>query len=151
MAIAAGVLAIIGTAIAARAQERAGEVQEALSRAQAEVLRQRANEERELAAIEERRVRREGARSEGALRARLAASGIDPGQGTGLLLQTDIGGENEFGAVLTRARGRIAATRLEQQATIELFQGREARKQAKFQAAATALRGTAGAITSFGK
>ena len=111
---------------------------------QAQVLRQRAEHERLAAEAKEQDFRRNQARAFGQRRAGLGASGVDPAAGSPLLVSEDFAGEVELAALRIRSGGQVRATRLEQQALLQRFSGRAARR-------AGFLRGGSLLLTGAGK
>jgi hypothetical protein len=57
----------------------------------------------------------------------LGASGVEPSEGSPLLVSEDFAGETEYQALRIRSGGELAATRLEQSARLSALAGRNAR------------------------
>ncbi len=89
----------------------------------AAVQRQQAEREAQIAAVEEQRHRIASERQAGTIRARLAASGIDPGSGTALLVQEDFAQEAELDALLIRSGGEARASTLLNEAELSGAKG----------------------------
>jgi len=94
---------------------------------QAGILRQRAARDRLQAASDEEDFRRKQSRAFAARRAALGASGVEPSEGSPLLVSEDFAGEAELQALRIRTGGEVTSTRLEQKAALERFTGRAAR------------------------
>jgi len=94
---------------------------------QAGILRQQAERDRLQAASDEDDFRRNQSRVLAARRAALGASGVEASEGSPLLVSEDFAGEVELQALRIRSGGELTATRAEQQATLQRFQGRAAR------------------------
>jgi hypothetical protein len=135
-ATAAIIAAAALSATAAIAEGRAAANE---AKAQAALRDQQARRQREVAAYQEDRTRRDAERVQGAQRARLAASGIDPAAGTALLLQEELAGQSELNALLARAQGEGDARLLEFQANVDRLRGRNARTTGYLRAGSTLL------------
>lgn len=133
VAIAMAIMA----AISAAAQAKASSNQASF---QAAVARQQAERQKQLAAIEEARVRADVSRKLASQRARMAAAGVQPSAGSALLIAESGAGEGEFQARLTRSQGLNRAAQLEQNATLSDMKGQAARTQGKLQVATSLLR-----------
>ncbi len=81
------------------------------------------------AAADEEDFRRKQSFILAARRAALGAAGVDPSSGSPLLVSEDFAGEVELQALRIRSGGETTATRLEQQAVLQRFTGRAARRQ----------------------
>lgn len=134
LSAASTVLGAIGTiqsgrAAAAQAKFRAAQLNRQAERARAEA---RAGEEE---------IRRRRARDAGRLRARLAASGIDPGAGSPLLAQETLAADAELEALTARYRGAARASDLDASASGQRLAGRAARQASYFRAGTRLLDG----------
>ena len=125
---AGAIFAIAGTALSAFSAIQQGRAAAQQSAFQAGVLRQQAERERLQAASDEEDFRRRQSRLLSSRRARLGASGVDPAAGSPLLVGEDFAGEVELQALRIKTGGEVRATRLEQQAGLERFRGRSARR-----------------------
>lgn len=111
----------------------------------ARVNRQQAARERELSVQEERDFRKTQSAFFAERRAALGASGISASTGTSLTVAADFAAEVELNARRIREGGRVRATRLEQQASLNRLAGRNAQRRSRFRAGATVLGGLADA------
>ena len=124
-----GIIATIGgAAISAVGAIQQGQAAQAQGNLQAQVLQQQATSERQRAAADEADFRNRQSRATAERRAGLGASGVDPSQGSPLLVSEDFAGEAELQALRIRTGGEVTATRAEQQATLQRFQGRAAQR-----------------------
>ena len=119
----ATIVLAIGTAISAASAISAGQASKRQFAFTAAVQRQQAERERQIAAVEEQRKRVADERQAGTIRARLAASGIDPGTGTALLVQEDFAKEAELDALLIRSGGQARASTLLSEAELSKAKG----------------------------
>ena len=131
----AATIAAITTAatVASTALQVVGAIQQsqaasAQANLQAGILEQQATRDRQQAASDEADFRARQSRALASRRAALGASGVDPGAGAPLLVSEDFAGEVELQALRIRTGGEVTATRAEQQATLQRFQGRAAKK-----------------------
>lgn len=115
------VVSAVGAIQQGRAAQRTGDFQAA-------ILRQQADRERLQAESDEKDFRRKQSRILAARRAALGASGVEPAEGSPLLVSEDFAGEVELQALRIRSGGEVRATRAEQQAVLQRFQGRAARR-----------------------
>lgn len=113
----------IGAAISAAGAISQGQASKRQFAFQAAVQRQQAEREAQIAAVEEQRKRIADERQAGTIRARLAASGIDPGSGTALLVQQDFAAEAELDALLIRSGGEARASTLLNEAELAEAKG----------------------------
>ncbi len=136
MAIATSTILAI-TALSAAVIGAAGAIQQgqatkAQSKLQAGILEQQAARERDQAAADEEDFRVRQSRAMASRRAALGASGADPSSGSPLLVSEDFAGEVELSALRIRSGGEVRATRAEQQAVLQRFQGRQAARSSLF-------------------
>jgi hypothetical protein len=101
--------------------------QRAEMRREGDLLSRSAEQARQLAALQAARAREAGDRALAARRARLAASGVDPAAGSGLLTRESVAGDNEFDALLAGADSLASADRYDQQAALQSMRLRAAR------------------------
>jgi hypothetical protein len=113
----------------------------------AEVDKQQADRERQVAEATAQDFRRRQGRSQADRRAGQGASGIRPGTGSDLLAQGDFAQEVELQALRIAEGGEVRATRLEQRADLRRRAGANAQKQGFFRAGSSLL---SGAGTAFG-
>ena len=138
------VATIGGAAISTIGAIQQGQAASAQAGLQAGILEQQATRDRQQAAADEADFRARQSRAMAARRAGLGASGVDPSTGSPLLVSEDFASEVELSALRIRGGGEVRATRAEQQATLQRFQGRAA-KRAGF------VRGGALLLTGAGK
>ena len=126
MALTTTTIALIGLGVAAAGAVAEGQAKKADAEAQANIRRQQAASVLANAQLEARRQRRDESRRQASQRARLAASGVDVGSGTALLVQQQTAADAEFEALLTEAQGGRDAGRLRQEASALEKRGRNA-------------------------
>ena len=130
--MATGTIALIatiaGAAISAVGAIQQGQAAKAQGNLQAQILEQQATSERQRAAADEADFRNRQSRAFATRRAGLGAAGIDPAAGSPLFVSADFAGEAELQALRIRTGGEVRATRAEQQATLQRFQGRAAQR-----------------------
>jgi len=128
MCISAGMMMAISTGVSVVGQLQQGQANKAAANAEARQQEIAAAQERDAAMVEAARIRKAGDRASGAARAQLAASGIDVGSGTAVVIDEEItrgantdaeytlltgqrrGGALDYSASQSRARGRNAVT-----------------------------------------
>lgn len=140
--------ALVGTAVSAVGAVQQGRATQASLDYQAAVDRQRAERERQEAAVAEEDFRRQQSALMAKRRANLGVSGVEATTGSPLLVSEDFAGEIELQALRIRNQGEVGATRLEQQATLNRAQGRAARTAGYTRAGSLLL---SGAGTAFGR
>lgn len=138
------IAAVASTAFSVVGAIQQGRAASAQANLQAGILEQQATRDRQQAAVDEADFRARQSRALASRRAGLGASGVDPSTGSPLLVSEDFAGEVELSALRIRGGGEVRATRAEQQATLQRFQGRAARR-------AGFVRGGALLITGAGK
>lgn len=132
-------LAIAGLVVSAGGAISSGINQSKQFAFQAAVQRQQAERERQIAAVEEQRNRKESSAILASRRARLAASGIQPGEGTALLGTEELAGEAELDALLIRAGGEGRSTALLNEAALSGAKGSAASTAGFVKAGSTLL------------
>lgn len=120
------VATLAGTAMSAIGAIQQGNAAKAQASLQSGVLQQQAAGERRQAAADERDFRANQSRVLAARRAAMGASGVSQVSGSPLLVAEDFASEAELQALRIRGGGEIRATRAEQQAQLQRFQGRQA-------------------------
>ena len=128
MCISAGMMMAISTGVSVVGQLQQGQAARAAANAEARQQEIAAAQERDAAMVEAARIRKAGERTAGAARAQLAASGIDVGSGTAVVIDEDItrgaytdaeytlltgnrrGRAMDYSAAQSRARGKSAVT-----------------------------------------
>ena len=141
LAAHAGKIALAGAVISAVGAIQQGQAAAAQGQFQAGILRQQAERERQQAEADEEDFRRRQSRVLAARRAALGASGVEPAAGSPLLVSEDFAGEVELQALRIRSGGELRATRAEQQASLQRFQGRQARTSGFLRGGALLLSG----------
>ena len=135
-------VATIGSAaLSAVGAVQKGQAADAQAKLQSRVLRQQAESQRQQSAADEADFRARQSRLLAQRRAALGASGVDPASGSPLLVSEDFASEVELNALRIRAGGEVRATRLEQQAGLQRFQGRAARTSGFFRGGSLLLTG----------
>ena len=122
------VLSAVGSAIQAVGAIQKGQAAADQANLQAGILQQQAERDRQKAEADEADFRRRQSFILAQRRAALGASGVEPGVGSPLLVSEDFAGEVELQALRIRSGGELRATRAEQQAALQRFQGRAARR-----------------------
>lgn len=125
-AIATGAT-VVGTALSVVGAIQQGQATQAQADLQGQVLQQQATSQRQQAKADESDFRARQSRLLAQRRAAAGASGVDPSTGSPLLVSEDFASEVELSALRIRGGGEVRATRLEQQASLERFRGRQAR------------------------
>ena len=120
------VLSAVGTAVQALGAIQKGQAAQSQANLQASILQQQAERERQEAEAREEDFRRRQSLNLAFRRAALGASGVVQGEGSPLLVGEDFAAEVEFQALRIRSGGELRATRAEQQAALQRFQGRAA-------------------------
>lgn len=141
-AVGAGASAAVGAVGAiqsGQAAKKQGEFQSA-------VLQQQADRERQDAAAKENDFRTQQSRLLASRRAAMGASGVDAGTGSPLLVDQDFAGEAELQALRIRNGGDVAATRLEQDASLQRSAGANAATSSYFRAGSLLLGGAGDAF-----
>lgn len=138
------VLSAAGAAVQALGAIQKGQAAQSQANFQAQILQQQAERERQVAEANEEDFRRRQSFILAQRRAALGASGVVQAEGSPLLVSEDFAAEVEFQALRIRSGGELRATRAEQQAVLQRFQGRAARS-------AGFVRGGALLITGAGK
>ena len=119
------IAALIASAvISAYGAARQGKAQQQSLNYQAAIARQRADRERQEAAAREADFRKQQSRAAGMRRA--VDQGVEKGEGSPLLTSEDFASEVELAALRIRSGGEVNATRLEQSARLNEFQGSNA-------------------------
>jgi len=139
--IAAETALLIATAVAAAGTVYQGQQAKKQADFQAEVQRQQAQREREIAAAQEGDFRRGQGRLMARRRAMMGGSGVEQSTGSPLLVSEDLTGETELQALRIRNGGETSATRLEQQAMLTSMAGNSARTASFFQAGSSLFHG----------
>ena len=121
-AVGAG-LSAVGTVSAAAGQAQQSRAQAQAADYNARVLREQADRERLVAHREAGDYSERAARAVASTRARLAASGVELGEGTPSLLQEDLAGETARGVSRILEGGDINAIRKEQEAVLQRMAG----------------------------
>lgn len=108
---------------------------------QARVQQQQADRERAIANLEADRQQERNNAVLAQQRALLAGNGVAVNTGTSLMLQSQSTRNARFDEALVRAGGETRANRLESQAALTRFEGRQAARAGSFRAGTTLLRG----------
>lgn len=139
--IGAAIAVFAAAAVSAYGAVKSGQAQKAAAEAQSEIYRQQADRERLNAANAEEDFRRQQAGLMATRRARLAAAGVSPSEGSPLLVSEDFASETELQALRIRSGGALTATRLEQNAALTRFQGSQAQTQSYYRGGSLLLSG----------
>ena len=149
-AVAAIITAVVAAAASAYSAYSASEQQAAALKAQSRQERNRAQAARDAAAVAEFQARQRSDRVRATARARAAASGIDPAEGSPLLIELENARQAEYDAQLIRYGGEVQSGYLGQEARLMTFRGRQARQAGNVGAGVSLLGGVAkaGAISA---
>lgn len=141
--VAALALAGASTAIGTFGAIQQGQQQKQAYAYQAAVQRQQAERERQIAAVEEAKLRRQQSALLATRRVRLAGAGVDPALGTALLGTEAAEARAEYDALLVRAGGLTRENALLNEATLSGFRGASAARSGLISGGATLLGGLA--------
>ena len=141
--VAVAAVAVAAAAASAYAQYEAGEAQAKGFKYQARDAENRARAAREAASVRERQQREKSDRIRAMARTRAAASGVDPSEGSPLLVMLENSRQAELDASFIRYAGATQSTFLESESKLRTFQGKSARQSAQIGAGATLLGGVA--------
>ena len=139
--VVAAAAMIGGFGLSALGAARQGEAMAEGQKFAAAVQRQQAEQARLQGLSDEAAYRSATSRKLASRRALLAASGVEPGEGSPLMVSEDFAGEAELNALKLRANAGISATRLKQQAVLSRFEGTNARRSGYGRAGALILSG----------
>lgn len=140
MAAAAPFLQVAGVAVSALSAIQKGRDQQDAAETQATVLEQQAQRNVDIAREDETDLRNRVRRTQATARARLGGSGVTP-SGSASLVADDLASEAELQALRIRSGGATSAHRLRQEAALERFAGKRARRAGFFRAAGGAIGG----------
>lgn len=141
MCVSPGTLMAISTGVNVAGQLSRGIADSRAATADARAQELAAAQERDSAMAEAARIRKAGARASGAARAQLAASGVDVGAGTALLIDEDITSGAETDAEYTLLTGDRRARAYENSASQSRAKGRNAVAASVLGATASGLQG----------
>lgn len=139
----------LGGMLSAWGQLQQGEAEEKAGLANAAIARQNAEESIRQAQEDERRLRVQGLKTLGDIRASYGASGVT-NQGSALEVLKANASAIELDALNVKYEGQVKARMYRQQATMEIERGRSAKEASQFSAAGSLLLG-AGSFASKGK
>lgn len=140
--IAALVLTALGTILQVAGTLQQGRAAQQLANTQAEIFRRESVLAKQIADREAAQFARSGRRLEARQRALSGGSGNVVGTGTFGALAEDTAAELEFQRLNILFGGDITAARLESQASLERFRGRQAKTASRQRASSQLLRGT---------
>jgi hypothetical protein len=132
---------IAGTVLSAVGQLSRGQQQQDWGEWQAEQARADAQAAREEGEVRSERIRRLGRRQQSEARAALAASGVETGAGTAVVIDRQIGRDAEADAEQERLAGLRRGARYEQEGEAASIQGRNAATGSMLAAGATLATG----------
>jgi hypothetical protein len=147
--VISGVLGVLGTGKQAKESKEAGQLGGAISDINANIATQNAALARIDAKAEETRVRKSAEKLKGTQRAAFAASGVELGTGSPLLVLADTAREAEIEALTVRNRGEIKATGFEREAVGQKFVGEQQRRAGDSGAKSTILSGAGRLLKNF--
>lgn len=141
MCISAGMMMALSTGVSIAGQLQQGQAARAAANAEARQQELAAAQERDAAMAEAKRIRNAGAKASGAARAQLAASGIDVGSGTAVVIDEEITRESETDAEYTLLTGQRRSGALEYSAAQSRSRGRNAVTASVLGSVSTGLQG----------
>lgn len=141
----------LSTAVSAYSAIQQGEAANRAARYNARVAEQQGNYARLAAAADAETRRRQLDRVLGTQRARYGASGVIASEGSPLLVMMQSEEEAALDVARVRHGGAVAAHGLQIEADLYRRQGRQAKRQAKLQAASNILTGLSGAASLYSK
>ena len=106
----------------------------------ASILDRQAERAEQEAAFAAAKLRRQGRRADAALRARLAASGVDAGTGSPLLAREMLAADAEFDALAALSRGGASASDLRAEGLLVRFRGDETARRSRVSASTNLVR-----------
>ncbi len=148
MGFASLALNAIGTGLSARQQVTEGATSQAIADRTAVIADQNAIIAKNQAVTEEFRIRRGAEKLKGKQRVAFAASGVDIGTGSPLLVLADTARQAEIDAMTVRTRGAIEEAGFKEQAVTKRYSGKQAYKAGKTGAFATILSGAGRALST---
>ena len=148
-AVSAGA-SLIGTAVSATGQVQAGQQQQQAYDYNAQVQRQNATIATQEAQGQAKIDKTQTERNLGAIAAAYGGAGIDPTQGSPLMVMADQAATGELNRQLDLYRGSVQATSSTNQANLLTYQGAAARTAGNTAAAGTILSGVARVAPSVG-
>ena len=131
---------LFSSLLSASGSIQAGNAADTAARFNAEQLEERADIERENAAIQESQQREADARVLSSIRANVAADGLEF-SGSPLEVFAEAAKQSELDALIIRRGGELTGRDLESQARIEKFQGKQKKIASRTEAAGTLLSG----------
>jgi hypothetical protein len=131
------ILQIVGTAVSAIGQMSRGQQQRDWAEWQAEQARADAQAAREEGEVRAERIRRIGRRQQSEARAALAASGVETGAGTAVVIDRQIGRDAEADAEQERLAGLRRGAQRDQEGEAYRIHGRNAATGSMLAAGAT--------------
>jgi hypothetical protein len=138
-ATVSGVVSGLGVLTSVMGSMSAGRAANQAAQFNAAHLENQAARERQIGALNARRIADENKRLAGTQRALLAGSGRSLSSGSALLVQEDLDEEGKFNELLAADAGEVKATNLRQEAVLERMAGRSARTAGYYRAGTTLL------------
>lgn len=145
MTIIATGAAVASAGVGAIGAIQQGQAAKSQASFQSAVAQQQADRARQDAAAQEETFRQQQSRALATRRANLGGAGIDPSQGSALLVDQNFAGEAELSALRIRNGGDVAATRLEENAALTRSAGSNAETSSYFRAGSSLLSGVSSA------
>jgi len=144
-------IAAIGAAVSTYGAVSAGQQQQEAADYNAKVARNQATAAREAAAVAEADERAQTQRTLSATRARAAASGLDPNEGSSLLAEMETASIGELNARRIRWAGQNQIAGYQAEAQLQAFQGRQFARTGYLTGGTNLLTGTANALSIYAK
>lgn len=137
------VASAVGTAVTVIGQQQAAKAQDDMVEDRAQQAVNDAAYKKDAAKQQAEKIRRLGAAQKSEARASLAASGVKVGEGTALEVEKEITKNSEEDALSAIISGKRAATASEDEASLFMKSGSNARTNANYASAGTVLSGAA--------
>ena len=150
LGIIAAIFSIIGAGVQAYSTLRQGQQAEAVGKYNAQVAEQQAQTARQAATADAETKRRQMDRLLGAQRARYGASGVIGSEGSPLLVEMQSAEDAALDVARIRYGGEAQAYGLEQEARLQRYGGRQARRQSYLAASGALLQGVSNASLGYG-
>ncbi len=147
--IAVAVIAIAAAGVAAAGAIQQGRAQKKIGEFNAKLAEREAERAREVARFKEKQLREEGRAFRSKQIAAAASQGRDVTEGSPLLLRQETAEDIELDALAVRFQGSAEAARLEGEARLSRFRGKQAQTASFFKAGTTLLGGAASAAGAF--
>jgi hypothetical protein len=151
MAVAAVVVAVVAAVASAYATYSASEAQAAQQRYQAKLAKNQAINAQNAAQVEIENRKEHFRRQMASQRAALGASGVQPQEGSPLLVQTDSAEQAALDLARVKYAGDVRSTTYQSEAQLFKWQAKQTQRQGYINTGASLLSSAAGAYGSYSK